>query len=132
MNGINRNKADTGWLIAKGYDVNIRKFLDRDYGGSAQAHTAAKQELRAATGTLRKQETKVRSNKKSLDIVGITYYTVVDGKQIKHRFAVCDPATGSPRIVHIGNQNTYAKHWETKLTKAKSLREQLVQEHRQR
>lgn len=130
MNEINRNRADTGWLISKHYEVTIRKFLDRDYGSSQAALNAAKQELRAATGTLRKQETTVRSNKKSLDIVGISYYTVKDSGQIKHRFAVCNPATGKPKMVHIGNTNTYQKHWDAKLEQAIALREQFVQEHR--
>lgn len=133
MNDINRNKADTGWLIYKGYNVNIRKFLDRDYGGRDEAHAAAKKELRAAIGTgLRKQETTIRSNKKSLDIVGISYYTVKDGGQVKHRFAVCNPATGKPKMVHIGNDNTYEKHWAAKLETAIALREKFVQEHREK
>lgn len=132
MNGIYRNQRDTGWLIDRTHDVSVRKFLDRDYGGRDEAHAAAKKELRAATGTMRKQETSVRSNKKSLDIVGISYYTVKDSGQVKHRFAVCNPTTGKPQMVHIGNDNTYLKHWDAKLEKAIELRERFVQEHRER
>lgn len=132
MNGINRNRNDSGWLIDREFNVSLRKFLDKDHGGREPAYLAAKKELRTVSGTLRKEETTVRSNKKSLDLVGISYYTVKDSGQIKHRFAVCNPTTGKPQMVHIGNENTYKKHWDEKLEKAKALREQFVQEHRER
>jgi beta-glucosidase/6-phospho-beta-glucosidase/beta-galactosidase len=132
MNEIKRNRNDSGWLIDREFDVSIRKFLDKEYGGSEPAYAAAQKELRAALGTTRKLETKVRSNKKSLDILGISYYTVKDSGQIKHRFAVCNPVTGKPKMIHIGNDNTFHKHWDTKLEQAIALREQFVQEHRER
>lgn len=129
MKNIKRNINQTGWYIPSKIEVGLRKFYDRDYGGSDLSYEAAERELESTVHT-RKLETHVRSNKKSLDIVGITYYTIRDGRQIKHRFAVCNPNTGKPKMVHIGNDNTYEKNWERKLAEAQTLRDKFVQDHR--
>lgn len=129
MKKIKRNLNQTGWFISRAVEVNRRKFYDKDYGGSEYSYAAAEQEIESTVHT-RKLETHVRSNKKSLAIVGITYYTIRDGRQIKHRFAVCNPNTGKPKMVHIGNDNTYEKNWERKLAEAQTLRDKFVQDHR--
>jgi len=131
MKKIKRNLDQTGWFISLSVNVDLRKFYDIDYGGSDVSYAAAVQELEN-TVHMRKDETSVRSNKKSLNIVGITYYKVKDGRQIKHRFAVCNPLTGKPQMVHIGNDNTYEKNWERKLAEAEALRIKLKQDHRDR
>lgn len=129
MKKIKRNLSQTGWYIPSTIEVSCRKFYDKEYGGSDLSYAAAERELENAVH-MRKDETHVRSNKKSLDIVGITYYKVKDGRQTKHRFAVCNPATGKPQMVHIGNDNTYEKNWERKLAEATELRTKLKQDHR--
>ena len=130
MKRIRRNQKGTGWFISSLVTyVSHRKFYDKEHGGPERAYQAAQKEL-DDHAPARKIETRVRSNKKSLDIVGITYYTVKDGNQIKHRFAVCNPGTGRPQMVHIGNDNTYTKNWERKLAEAEALRERFMQEHR--
>lgn len=129
MNRIRRNPKNSGWIIPDKFRANRRTFMDKEFGGSDESYTAAKNELLLCQTVGRAVETKVRSNKKSLDIVGITYYKVKDGKQVKHRFAVCNPVTGKPKMVHIGNDNTFEKNWERKLAEAEALREQFQMEH---
>lgn len=130
---VRRNTRSTGWFVT-GVEGPC-KFYDRDYGDDSEtSYWAAHAALEDANRTphLRKQETRTRTNKKSLDVLGITYYSVRDGRQVKHRFAVCDPNTGKPKMVHIGNDNTYAKNWDAKLAESIELRERLVREHGKR
>ena len=78
---------------------------------------------------MREQETKVRSNKRSCDVVGVTLYTVQDGNQTKYRFAVCDPGSRRPHIIHIGNQNTFERNYAAKLALAEEMRAEFVRQH---
>lgn len=132
MNRIKRNDKGNGWIIPEKFRAEIRTFRDRDYGGSDHSYNAAKNELARCRSVGRSPETRVRSNKKSLNIVGITYYKVRDGNQVKHRFAVCNPMTGKPKMVHIGNDNTYERNWDAKLAEAEELREKFQTEHKER
>lgn len=129
---IYRNKADDAWLIGATHEVTQRRFSDKKYGSRQKAYDAAKAELGIKPTRARRLETKTRANKKSMkESVGITHYTVRDGGQIKHRFAVCDPATNRPVMIHIGNENTYLKNWDRKYDEAQELRERLVASHKE-
>jgi hypothetical protein len=121
---IKRNDSDNGWCAT--YDVEA-VYLDEDFGDSVIAFRAIKED--ADKRPRRKTETAPRSNKQSPTPVGITHYTVKDKREIKHRFAVCNPNTGRPQMVHIGNDNTYEANWERKLAEAIELRNRFLQEY---
>jgi hypothetical protein len=131
MKKIYRSANQKGWYIPERFETQRQKFLDVDFGSPEQSYAAAMRELEPEDATLRKLETKSRSNKTSELPVGITHYTVRDGNQVKHRFAVCNPVTGRPQMVHIGNDNTYLRNWEPKMAVAEALRESFVDEHRE-
>lgn len=131
MKKIIRNSRANGWYIPERLGTRRRKFLDAEYGSPEQSYMAAQSELETDETICRKIETEPRSNKTSELPVGITHYTVKDGKQLKHRFAVCNPLTGKPQMVHIGNANTYARNWEQKLAVAQGLRDQFVEQHKE-
>lgn len=131
MKKIFRSSNQTGWYIPERFGTQRHKFLDVDFGSREQSYAAALRELDGEEPKHRKIETEVRVNKISQTPVGITHYTVRDGNQIKHRFAVCNPVTGKPQMVHIGNDNTYLRNWEQKLAVAEALREQFVDERKE-
>jgi hypothetical protein len=131
MKKIYRNANQKGWYIPERFETKRKKFLDVDFGSPEQSYAAAIRELEPEDATVRKLETKTRSNKTSELPVGITHYTVKDGSQIKHRFAVCNPVTGRPQMIHIGNDNTYLRNWEQKLSEAESLRESFEDQYKE-
>lgn len=131
MKKIYRSADQKGWYVPERFHANRRKFYDVDFGSPEQSYAAALRELEPEDATARKLETKTRSNKTSELPVGITHYTVKDGSQIKHRFAVCNPVTGKPQMVHIGNDNTYLRNWEHKLSEAESLRESFEDQYKE-
>lgn len=131
MKKIYRNASQSGWYIPERFETNRRKFYDVDFGSPEQSYAAALRELEPEDATSRKLETKTRSNKTSELPVGITHYTVKDGSQIKHRFAVCNPVTGKPQMIHIGNDNTYLRNWDQKLAEATGLRESFEDEYKE-
>uniref|UniRef100_A0AB39CDI3 Uncharacterized protein n=1 Tax=Pseudomonas phage HRDY3 TaxID=3236930 RepID=A0AB39CDI3_9VIRU len=132
MKKIYRNGQKNGWYIPERFGTQRRKFLDVDFGSQEQSYAAALRELEPDEPTHRKVETKSRSNKVSDTPVGITHYTVKDGNQIKHRFAVCNPGTGQPHIIYIGNDNTWQRNYDQKLVEAETLRDQFVEQYKER
>lgn len=131
MKKIYRNANQSGWYIPARFGTQRTKFSDSDFGSREQAYAAAVRELEPEDAVHRKLETKTRSNKTSELPVGITHYTVKDGSQVKHRFAVCNPVTGKPKMIHIGNDNTYLRNWEQKLVEAETLRESFEDEYKE-
>jgi hypothetical protein len=131
MKKIYRNAIQTGWYIPERFGTQRTKFLDIDFGSREQSYAAAVREIEPEDAPPRKLETKARSNKTSELPVGITHYTVKDGNQIKHRFAVCNPVTGKPQMIHIGNENTYLRNWDQKLAEATGLRESFEDEYKE-
>lgn len=118
---IRRAEQDNGWYVGDLF------YGDAQYGGSGKAFRAIKSD--SDKRIKRRVETAPRSNKESPTPVGITHYTVRDGREIKHRFAVCNPNTGRPKMIHIGNENTYEANWERKLSDAIELRQQFREEY---
>jgi len=133
MKSVCRNSQQNGWYIPKALGTRRQRFLDSVYGSREQSYDAALRELEPdADETLhRKIETKARPNKAGDLPVGITHYMVTDGKQIKHRFAVCNPATNKPHILYVGTENTYLRNWEQKRAEAESLREQFIEQYKE-
>jgi len=131
MKKIFRNGQKNGWHIPARFGTQRRKFLDTDYGSQEQSYAAALRELEPDEPTHRKLETKSRANKMSDTPVGITHYTVKDGNQIKHRFAICNPVTGRPHVMYIGNENTYLRNYDQKMIEAEALREQFVEQYKE-
>lgn len=133
MKSVCRNSQQNGWYIPKALGTRRQRFLDSAYGSREQSYEAALRELEpdAEESLHRKIETQARPNKVSQTPVGITHYAVMDGKQRKHRFAICNPATSKPHILYIGTDNTYLRNWEQKLAEAEALREQFVEQYKE-
>lgn len=129
MSTLTRTANDNGWIVRLP-NGKSQKFLDSDYDRDRKKSRKAAKDALEPEPRVRRTETKVRTNKKSLNIVGITYYKVKDKTQTKHRFAVCNPNTNRPQMVHIGNDNTYERNWDRKLEEAIALRERFQNEHK--